>query len=92
MATEAPAPLPIRKTDDGMYVFSCPHCRGTIMVSPAEVACKIFRHAVMKETGAPINPHTTQEECERLVATDAVRGCAKPFRFDGETVDVCGYV
>lgn len=62
----------------------CPHCGGHFVVSPGEVGCGVFRHAVLKATGAPVPPHAGREQCEQLVREDAVHGCAAPFRLEGE--------
>jgi hypothetical protein len=34
----------------------------------------------MKANMDQVNPHASQAECERLLAADAVHGCAKPFK------------
>lgn len=62
-----------------MIILKCPHCNCLFEVLPKEINCKIFRHAVHKKTGKPINPHASKEECEKLVDKKLVRGCAGPF-------------
>lgn len=74
------------------FIFPCPHCEQLVIVHRSDIRCTIFRHAVYKNTGQPIPPHTSKEICETLVRDGAVYGCAKPFRFDGKTVHVCGYI
>ncbi len=74
------------------YTFFCPHCKGEIIVSKCDIKCKIFRHAVLKKTGKPIKPHTNKHLCEQLSKQDKIFGCGKPFRFDGNTVEVCDYI
>ena len=80
---------------NGIYCFFCPHCFGPSQVLPAQVACKIFRHAVYVKNNMPINPHMPEAQCNELVAQNAVRGCAKPFEFipinGGFMVQKCGY-
>jgi hypothetical protein len=72
------------------YVF-CPHCQGQVLIE--QVNCRIFRHAVYKETGEPINPHATQEECNRLIVEQLIYGCAGPFRLNDQDVpEICGYI
>jgi len=65
-------------------------------IEKKDINCAIFRHAVYRATMQPIPPHSSQEECERLVAEDAVYGCAKPFRtvLVNETyhAEACDYV
>ena len=51
----------------------------------------IFRHAVFQQSRRLAQPHAPQEECERWLREGLVYGCAKPFRFDGVRVEVCGY-
>lgn len=70
-------------------VFSCPHCRCRVIVSESDTNCCIFRHAVLKSTGRPINPHANKDRCDKLVKDDKVYGCAKPFELI-KTVDISG--
>jgi hypothetical protein len=85
---------------DNFYFFSCPHCLGGVQVQTDQVACRIFRHGAYKlPDNPPIGPHTSKEECERLVETNSITGCAKPFLFvfdpTGGTkhyVEKCGYI
>lgn len=81
------------------YMFECPHCGGIVLVPYGSVNCQIFRHAVLKRTLQQINPHAPRDECERLVAQDAIFGCGKPFRIsrgagdtDWTVVDECDYI
>ena len=93
--------------EDQAYVFSCPHCLGSVVVHVSEVNCQIFRHAVLKNSGqqqqvnaqvnAQVNPHASKEELEYLVENDLVYGCGRPFRMFQENgvwsyVDVCDYI
>ena len=74
------------------YYFSCPHCDAACQVSKSDIRCTIFRHAVYKKDCSFVNPHASEEECERWVASGVVYGCGKPFKFDGNTVEICGYI
>jgi hypothetical protein len=65
------------------YVFTCPHCQGTIIVAHHELNCRIFRHGVYKHNGEQVPPHAPKEECDRLVAQNLIIGCGKPFRIEG---------
>jgi hypothetical protein len=60
----------------------CPHCEAPFEVE--EGNCNVFRHAVDRKTMLPINPHTPEVECRRLVAEEKVYGCGQPIklRFD----------
>jgi hypothetical protein len=78
---------------DVFYFFTCPHCNGYIMVHNTELNCRIFRHGVYRDTGAPIPPHTPKEECDRLIMENLVEGCGKPFRVtDSMEAVVCDYI
>lgn len=68
----------------------CPHCKEYAIIE--QINCTIFRHAVYKNNLQPINPHAPKEECDRLLANDEIYGCAKPFKYDGKTVEICDYI
>ncbi len=74
------------------FYFSCPHCNSTCEVPRIEIRCTIFRHAVFKEGLNFVPPHASKDECERWLERGLVFGCAKPFRFNGKTVEKCGYI
>uniref|UniRef100_A0A6C0K3D0 Uncharacterized protein n=1 Tax=viral metagenome TaxID=1070528 RepID=A0A6C0K3D0_9ZZZZ len=82
-------------------VLSCPHCQEWMYIEKKDVNCAIFRHAVFRATMEPIPPHSSREECERLVSQNAVYGCAKPFRVvlsktpvhnDDFVAEICDYI
>lgn len=62
------------------YEFTCPHCKGEIIVEKNQLHCRIFRHGVYRVNMQQINPHTPKHECDRLVQSDQIIGCGKPFR------------
>jgi hypothetical protein len=71
-------------------IVQCPHCNDYVYIE--QLNCRIFRHACYKN-GEPIPPHSTKEECDRLVASGQVFGCAKPFQIlDDGTVKICDYI
>jgi hypothetical protein len=78
------------------YIFTCPHCEGTIIVHHNELNCRIFRHGALKANQEQMNPHCPKGECDRLVAENLIIGCGKPFRVEGEGVGakvvVCDYI
>lgn len=75
------------------HLFTCPHCNGTIMVFQGELNCRFFRHGVYRNSGEPIPPHASKEECERLVAANLINGCGKPFRItDSMEAVICDYI
>lgn len=65
---------------DNIYFFECPHCDLLIEVEKNEINCKIFRHAVLKDSGQQINPHASKIDCDNLFSKNLVYGCAKPFK------------
>ena len=78
--------------ESNCYTFPCPHCQQLCCVPREWIRCAIFRHAVFKHNFNLVNPHASQEECESWVRDGLVYGCAKPFRFNGTTVQPCGYI
>jgi hypothetical protein len=59
-------------------IIQCPHCQQYIVI--LELNCKIFRHGTYKTTGEQIPPHSPKDICDKLVETDQIYGCGKPFR------------
>ena len=89
--------------DNNMYSFYCPHCSEGIEVESTQVNCRIFRHGAFF-TKTPdniiipttqINPHSSKEECDRLVENNLIIGCGKPFELvpvnGGYNVRICEY-
>lgn len=74
------------------YFFACPHCGGGVVVESNQVNCGIYRHGIVKATGAQVPPHERREVCERLAREGLIVGCGRPFRFDGSSVAACGYI
>ena len=77
---------------EDIFYFRCPHCKELCQVPRNEIRCTIFRHAVFKDGMRFVPPHASQQECERWLKEGLVYGCAKPFKFTGDKVEVCGYV
>jgi len=74
-------------------VIDCPHCKHSIIIYKNEINCRIFRHAVYKNSGEPVAPHLPKEDCDRLVLTNEVYGCCKPFKLDNDNVpEICDYI
>jgi hypothetical protein len=61
-------------------VFECPHCKDMILVYINEINCTIFRHGIYKINMQQMNPHETENECNRLKTENLILGCSKPFR------------
>lgn len=89
------------KSEDDLF-FTCPYedCEGYIVISPKQVNCGVFRHAVIKTTGRAVNPHASREKCEELLKQGKVYGCARPFKLrrikkSTETfvaIEKCGWI
>lgn len=79
---------------NGSYYFQCPHqdCKLLIEVKKKEINCKIFRHGIYKDNYKILDPHLKKEECLRLKKENLIYGCGKPFKFDGEKVEICDYL
>lgn len=66
--------------DLDLIIVKCPHCESYVTVLKNEINCAIFRHAIFKDTFIPIDPHSTLQECEKLLSENKIFGCAKPFQ------------
>lgn len=77
-------------------ILLCPHCNNFMYIERKDINCAIFRHAVFRMTMEPIPPHSSMEECERLVSQNAVYGCGKPFRVvlanNEYKTEICDYI
>ena len=71
-------------------VYTCPQCKGLFVLE--SLNCGIFRHGIHKESGQQIDPHTSKEECDRLVVQNLIWGCGRPFRWDGKIFVTCEYL
>lgn len=61
-------------------ILNCPHCKHIVVVNRKDINCAIFRHAILRENGEQIDPHSSKEICDNLVNAGKVFGCAKPFK------------
>lgn len=79
-----------------LVIIQCPYCEMYTSVFKKDINCAIFRHAVYKDTFKPIDPHSTLEQCEKLLKSDKIFGCAKPFQIkfvdDNPVVTKCDYI
>ena len=82
--------------NEDFYIFVCPHCNQEVIVNKRELNCKIFRHGVYKNNYNPINPHSTYEECKRLIDNDLILGCGRPFQVvfinNKYVAQICDYI
>ena len=78
--------------ESGYYYFACPHCNTMCQVHKKDIRCTIFRHAVYKKNLSFVDPHATETQCSKWIEDDVVYGCGKPFKFDGESIEKCGYI
>ena len=74
------------------FIVKCPHCFNLCSIAAKDIRCKIFRHGILKSTMKPIPPHSSKELCDYLAENALVYGCAKPFMFDGNTIEKCDYI
>jgi|LakMenEpi03Aug12_release.lakeMendotaPanAssembly.Ray.scaffolds.fasta_scaffold2030469_1 hypothetical protein len=68
----------LNKIND-FYNFKCPNCFDEIIVKVNELNCRIFRHAIYKNTFKQVEPHLPKLECDFLTENNLVYGCCKPF-------------
>lgn len=61
-------------------IVDCPNCGQSVIIT--KLNCKIFIHAVFKDTGKQINPHTRKNKCEKLLKENKIYGCGKPFKIN----------
>jgi hypothetical protein len=76
--------------DNIMWIVKCPHCDEYIEI--LELGCRIFRHAYYIDFRGQVNQHASKEELEKLLNSNDIFGCGKPFTFDGINVGVCDYI
>lgn len=62
------------------YIFICLHCHEPFIVRGSDFNCRILRHGAYKATLEPIPPHATKEECDALVQSGTIYGCAGPLQ------------
>jgi len=80
-----------------MYLeLNCSHFNDIIIINTSHINCAIFRHAVYKNTMQPINPHESKINCDKLIETNSVYGCTKPFKVikenDTYNTIICDYI
>ena len=76
-------------------IIQCPHCGNQVLIE--QINCAIFRHGILKSNGEQIPPHASKADCDRLVETNQVYGCAKPFKLikdlSGNWIgEICDYI
>ena len=75
-------------------IVQCPHCQEYIVI--LEINCAIFRHAIFKNTGEQIDPHSPKDICDQYIKNNEIYGCGKPFRIitkDGlHKTEICDYI
>jgi hypothetical protein len=59
-------------------IITCPHCDQILIIS--ELNCCIFRHGIFKRTNEQIDYHLSKEMCDKLIETNQIYGCGKPFK------------
>jgi hypothetical protein len=75
-------------------IVQCPHCQEYVEI--LEINCAIFRHAIFKVSGQPIDPHSSKEVCEQYIKEQVILGCGKPFRIiikeEMLVAEICDYI
>jgi hypothetical protein len=76
-------------------IVICPHCFCQVEIQ--EINCAIFRHGIYKQTYQQIPPHSSKQECDRLIENNEIWGCGKPFRLVKNNTDhyeaiICDYI
>jgi hypothetical protein len=76
-------------------IIECPHCQTFVLIE--EIYCGIFRHGQYKDGYKFVEPHMSENDCKRLLESDLVYGCMKPFRIVKKSkneynVEICGYI
>lgn len=79
------------------HTFICLHCDQPFVVAHREFNCRILRHGVFKHNLQPINPHSSKDECDKLVSDCIIYGCGKPLQIidssgGGYQVIICDYI
>jgi len=77
------------------FIITCPQCNEPVLIE--KVNCSIFRHGVLIENGAQIDPHASVELCTYYITNNRIYGCGKPFKLvkneEGKFVAiVCEYI
>jgi hypothetical protein len=76
-------------------IITCPNC--DIYLCITELNCGIYRCGIYRETNEQIDPHLSKEMCDKLIETNQIYGCSKPFQIivqdDGTwIVQKCDYI
>jgi hypothetical protein len=81
---------------ENYITVKCPHCELVILIYRNEINCAIFRHGVLKNSGAQVGPHSSKAECDDLVLRELIYGCGKPFRLTANDkeymAEICEYI
>jgi hypothetical protein len=76
-------------------IITCPNCNSYLSIT--ELNCGIFRCGVYKDSNEQIDPHLSEENCKKLIETNQIYGCSKPFQIivqdNGDLiVQKCDYI
>ena len=76
-------------------IITCPNCNTYLCIT--ELNCSIFRHGTYKKTNEQIDPHLSEENCKKLIESNQIYGCSKPFQIivqdNGDwIVQKCDYI
>ena len=76
-------------------IITCPNCNSYLSIT--QLNCGIFRHGIYKKTNEQIDPHLSEENCKKLIESNQIYGCSKPFQIivqdNGDwIVQKCDYI
>ena len=71
-------------------IMTCPHCNEPVIIG--ELNCKIFRHCIYKSNLKQVNPHMSESSLKKLIESDKIYGCGKPFRYSSGELLKCDYI
>ena len=78
---------------DDYIIVNCPHCSEFIFIYRNDLNCRIFRHAIIKETFNQINPHASKQQCDEYIKNNEIYGCGKPFKINAnDEAIICDYI
>jgi hypothetical protein len=69
-----------------MMTVNCPKCDGTVVIT--RMNCKIFRHAIYKNTGKQVGPHSKNKYIQKLIDNGKIYGCGCQFRIVNDVPEI----
>ena len=60
-------------------LYSCPYCHEMIYIEECDMNCRLFCHALYKNSYQQVNPHISIDEINNLINNNLIIGCGKTF-------------